>query len=64
MSLIATLADGRLPGIAGLDATDEAFPLAGVSAQAQTVSVAPGALALATAISADGPTLALLFAAP
>jgi 3-oxoacyl-[acyl-carrier-protein] synthase II len=64
MSLIATLADGRLPGIAGLDSTDEGFPLAGVSAATQTVAVAPGALALATAISADGPTIALLFAAP
>jgi len=64
LSLIATLADGRLPGIAGLDMTDEGFPLSGVSAAAQIVTVTPGGLALATAISADGPTIALLFAAP
>jgi 3-oxoacyl-[acyl-carrier-protein] synthase II len=64
MSLIATFADGRLPGILGLDATDDGFPLAGVSAAVQTVAVAPGVLALATAVSADGPTIALLLAAP
>ena len=64
IGLIATLADGRLPGIAGLGATDEGFPLPGVSAAARTVPVGPGTLALATAISADGPATALLLAAP
>lgn len=64
VGLIATLADGRLPGIAGLGATDEGFPLPGVSAAARTVPVGPGALALATALSADGPAAALLLAAP
>lgn len=64
MSLIATLGDGRLPGIAGLGFPDEGFPLAGVSAALQAVAVVPGALALATAISADGPVMALLLAAP
>ncbi len=64
MSLIATLADGRLPGIAGLEATDEGFPLAGVSPDSQTLAIRTGGLALATAISADGPVMALLLAAP
>ncbi len=64
MSLIATLADGRLPGIAGLGATDQGFPLSGVSAATRTVPAGPGSFALATAISADGPAMALLLAAP
>lgn len=33
VSLLYTLADGRLPGIAGLQSTEEDFPLAGVSAE-------------------------------
>lgn len=64
LSLLATFADGRLPGIAGLDATDDCFPLPGASAAPQSVAVTPGAFALATAISADGPAVALLLEAP
>ncbi len=64
MSLIASLADGRLPGVIGLEATDDGFPLGGVSAAVQQISVRPGALALATSVSADGPVMALLVGAP
>ncbi|MEP7012796.1 MAG: beta-ketoacyl synthase N-terminal-like domain-containing protein [Acidobacteriota bacterium] len=64
MSLIATLADGRIPGIAGLESTDPGFPLTGVSAASRAFATAPGTLALATAICADGPVMALLLAAP
>lgn len=64
MSLIASLADGRLPGVAGLEATDDGFPLGGVSAATQAIALRPGALALATSISADGPVMALLVGAP
>lgn len=64
IGLIATLADGRLPGITGLNATDSDFPLPGASAATRTVPLGADALALATAVSADGPAMALLLAAP
>jgi 3-oxoacyl-[acyl-carrier-protein] synthase II len=61
VALLGTLADGRLPGIPGLDATEEGFPLAGARAENRRV---PVRRALLTAVSADGHCWALILGAP
>lgn len=60
LSLLSSMRDGVLPGIAGLEATAEGFPLGGVTAETRRVD--PGSLrrALATAVSADGTCCALV----
>lgn len=54
LDLLLSMDDGVLPGIAGLDRTEEGFPLGG--AQAETRQVDPASLkrALVTAAGADG----------
>ncbi len=38
VALLGTLGDGRLPGIRGLESTEEAFPLSGASAETRTLN--------------------------
>lgn len=57
VALLGTLADGRLPGIPGLDETDEGFPLHGAFAESRRI---PVRRALLTAVSADGHCWALI----
>jgi 3-oxoacyl-[acyl-carrier-protein] synthase II len=56
-ALLGTLADGMLPGIAGLESLEVGFPLAAVQAGAARVRAGR---ALATALSADGHACALV----
>ena len=51
----------EIPGVLGLSALEEGFPLAGVSAERRTLSLnGHGSHALVTALAADGPTVALV----
>ncbi len=63
ISLIATLGDGRLPGIAGLESVDDTVGL-DLSSAARTIEIEPGALGLATAFAAEGTAIAVALAAP
>lgn len=58
VALLGTLGDGRLPGIRGLEATEEGFPLPGVSAQ--TRSLGETRLGLVDAIGSGGHVCALV----
>jgi 3-oxoacyl-[acyl-carrier-protein] synthase II len=60
IDLLSSMADGVLPGIAGLESTEEGFPFGGITAETRRVD--PGSLrrTLATAISADGNCCALV----
>lgn len=60
VALLGTLADGRLPGIAGLETTEPGFPLAAASAATRQIEVRRGLL---TAVGADGHCAALVLAA-
>ncbi|HVT19281.1 MAG TPA: beta-ketoacyl synthase N-terminal-like domain-containing protein [Thermoanaerobaculia bacterium] len=64
VELIAGLRDGVLPGILGLEATEDGFPLSGLSAETRRLPPGAARCALATALSADGHCSALVFAAP
>ncbi|MBW8876503.1 MAG: hypothetical protein JF614_16180 [Acidobacteria bacterium] len=60
VALLGTFGDGVLPGIPGLERTDEGFPLPGARPAAQRVEVRR---ALATALSADGHAWAVVLGA-
>jgi 3-oxoacyl-[acyl-carrier-protein] synthase II len=71
VELVEELADGTLPGVAGLAATDDDFPLGGVAAATRRLErpSAAGAgafagrrIALATTVAADGHCCALVLA--
>jgi 3-oxoacyl-[acyl-carrier-protein] synthase II len=60
IDLISSMADGVLPGIAGLENTEEGFPLGGIAAATRQVDPAALRRTLVTALSADGTASALL----
>ncbi|HEX3556678.1 MAG TPA: beta-ketoacyl synthase N-terminal-like domain-containing protein [Thermoanaerobaculia bacterium] len=60
VDLLGTFGDGVLPGIPGLERTDEGFPLHGARPAARRV---PVRRALATALSADGHAWAVVLGA-
>ncbi len=57
VDLVETLRDGNLPGVCGLERTDEDFPLGGVAAATRQVAARRG---LATGVGFDGHCAALL----
>jgi 3-oxoacyl-[acyl-carrier-protein] synthase II len=61
VALLGTLSDGTLPGILGLERTEEGFPLAGASAATRQIAVLR---ALLTALSTDGHACAVVLGAP
>jgi 3-oxoacyl-[acyl-carrier-protein] synthase II len=63
LDLVATLGDGVLPGIAGLERLDPGLPLPGAVAASRRLAPAARRRALATAVSADGHCAALVLAA-
>ncbi|MBV8199332.1 MAG: beta-ketoacyl synthase chain length factor [Acidobacteria bacterium] len=65
LDLVATLADGVLPGIAGLARPEAGLPLPGISAAAtRTLAPAERRRALLTAVGADGHCAALVLGSP
>jgi len=64
LDLVETLADGVLPGIAGLERVDPELPLPGAAAHTRRLGPAALHRALATAVSADGHCVALVLAPP
>jgi len=61
ISMLETLATGRLPGIRGFAGGDEGFPLGGARAEARAL---PVRRALLVAVSGDGQVGALVLGAP
>ncbi len=61
VAMLGTLRDGLLPGIRGLERTEEGFPLTGAAAGTRRVAVRR---ALLTALSADGHACAVVLGAP
>jgi 3-oxoacyl-[acyl-carrier-protein] synthase II len=61
VAMLGTLGDGLLPGIRGLERTEEDFPLTGAEAGTRRVAVQR---ALLTALSADGHACAVVLGAP
>jgi 3-oxoacyl-[acyl-carrier-protein] synthase II len=61
VAMLGTLRDGLLPGIRGLERTEESFPLIGAEAATRRVAVRR---ALLTALSADGHACAVVLGAP
>ncbi len=61
VAMLGTLGDGLLPGIRGLERTEEDFPLTGAEAGTRRVAVRR---ALLTALSADGHACAVVLGAP
>ena len=61
VAMLGTLGDGLLPGIRGLERTEENFPLTGAEAGTRRVAVRR---ALLTALSADGHACAVVLGAP
>ncbi|HVR08927.1 MAG TPA: beta-ketoacyl synthase N-terminal-like domain-containing protein [Thermoanaerobaculia bacterium] len=64
LDLVATIADGVLPGIAGLAEIDPGLPLPGAVAATRQLAAAARRRVLATAIGADGHCAALVLGAP
>lgn len=64
LDLVELLADGVLPGIAGLRQLDPAVPLPGAVAATRHLEPAARRRVLATALSADGHCAALVLGAP
>jgi 3-oxoacyl-(acyl-carrier-protein) synthase len=60
VALLGTLGDGRLPGVLGLERTEDDFPLQGARFGARQV---PVRRALVTSLSADGHAWALILGA-
>lgn len=60
-ALLGTFADGVLPGIRGLEETEEGFPLKGVSPKNRNIEARR---ALLSAVGADGHCCALVLTAP
>lgn len=61
VALLGTLREGTLPGILGLERTEEGFPLAGAAAATRRVAVRRGLL---TALGTDGHACAVVLGAP
>jgi 3-oxoacyl-[acyl-carrier-protein] synthase II len=61
VALLGTLGDGVLPGILGLECTEEGFPLTGAVAATRGIAVRR---ALLTALSTDGHACAVVLGAP
>src|SRR6185295_11514871 len=61
VAMLGTLGDGELPGIRGLESTEEGFPLSRAGAAGCRVEVRR---ALLTAIGADGHCCAIVLGAP
>ncbi len=61
---VATLGDGLLPGIAGLEALEPGLALTGAAAATRLLPPAARRLALVTAVGADGHCAALVLGAP
>lgn len=61
VAMLGTLGDGLLPGIRGLERTEEDFPLTGAEGGTRRVAVRR---ALLTALSADGHACAVVLGAP
>lgn len=60
VSLLGSMREGVLPGIAGLEGTEAGFPLSGLTAATRQVDPAGLRRGLATAVSADGTCCALV----
>jgi 3-oxoacyl-[acyl-carrier-protein] synthase II len=61
LAFLGALEDGTLPGIPGLEATDDGFPLGGVSPQSRRIEVRR---ALVNAVGSDGHCCAVVLSAP
>jgi 3-oxoacyl-[acyl-carrier-protein] synthase II len=61
IALLGTLRDGALPGILGLERTEDGFPLSGATATTREIPIRK---ALLTALSSDGHACAVLLGAP
>jgi 3-oxoacyl-[acyl-carrier-protein] synthase II len=60
IDLLSSMADGVLPGIAGLKTTEEGFPLGSVAAETRLADPEALRRTLVTALSADGTACALV----
>ncbi|HYO12516.1 MAG TPA: beta-ketoacyl-[acyl-carrier-protein] synthase family protein [Thermoanaerobaculia bacterium] len=61
VALLGALDDGTLPGIPGLEALDEGFPLGGISQKSRRIEVRR---ALVNAVGSDGHCCAVVLSAP